>query len=291
MSPRPSTLAAAALLAGVGAFGRSAFAAEPLASALATTPIVHITPVAAGPGETIGVPAAGAATFAIPTAPTALEDRPVGPAALGDRPVATWALATGATPPELLVAPAPPPVAPAPAAEAPAPSAEAPTPSAEADPSELAEAAAPDPEATPDAEDTVPAEASVPASPPVAPSADIAYDGSAADFLAATNACRAEAGLAPLVANAELTAYAAGHVATMSAEDHLYHSDISVLLQPWWMVGENVGIGPTVSAIQEALVASPTHYANLADAAYTHVGIAVLVDAAGRTWTAHVFGV
>ena len=55
-------------------------------------------------------------------------------------------------------------------------------------------------------------------------------------------------------------------------------------------MGENVGIGPNVGAIHQAFLASPEHYRNLADPVFTHVGIGVFVDGAGRTWTAHEFG-
>ena len=92
------------------------------------------------------------------------------------------------------------------------------------------------------------------------------------------------------MANAELSAYAAQHAATMAGANHLHHSDISVLLGSWSTVGENVGVGPSVGAIHAALLASPGHYRNLSDAGFTHVGIGVYVDGGGRTWTAHVFG-
>jgi uncharacterized protein YkwD len=119
--------------------------------------------------------------------------------------------------------------------------------------------------------------------------ADISLSGAAAEFLAATNASRAAVGAAPLQANAALSAYAVAHAQTMASGGSLYHSDISVLLGGWSTVGENVGVGPSVSAIHAALLASPGHYRNLADPGFSSVGIGVHVDGGGRTWTAHVF--
>ena len=80
-----------------------------------------------------------------------------------------------------------------------------------------------------------------------------------------------------------------GGIETMAAADTLHHSDITVLLTPWTTVGENVGVGPSVPTIHAALLASPGHYRNLADPTFTSMGIGVHVDAAGRTWTAHIF--
>lgn len=136
-------------------------------------------------------------------------------------------------------------------------------------------------------------------SPPVAPApvveaapaVDGTFDASAAaSFLALTNQARAEVGVAPLQLDASLSAYARNHAMAMAAAGHIYHSQISSLLGPWSLVGENVGVGPTVNAIQNALLASPSHYQNLSDGAFSSMGIAVFIDSAGRMYTVHVFG-
>jgi uncharacterized protein YkwD len=108
-------------------------------------------------------------------------------------------------------------------------------------------------------------------------------------FLALTNQARAAVGVGPLTMDASLQAYARYHAQEMAASGGIYHSDISQLLGPWSTVGENVGVGPSVDAIQNALLASPGHYRNLSDGGFGYVGVGVFVDASGRVWTAHVF--
>ncbi|MPY94058.1 MAG: hypothetical protein GEV08_13645 [Acidimicrobiia bacterium] len=132
---------------------------------------------------------------------------------------------------------------------------------------------------------------------PVEPPAPVAMANVAASqspaedhFLALTNATRASVGLGPLRSDAGLHAYAVAQAQAMAAAGNIYHSDISSLLGSWWTVGENVGVGPAVAPIHDALVASPGHYANIAHGGYTSMGVGVVVDAAGRVWTAHVFG-
>src|SRR5206468_10432400 len=48
----------------------------------------------------------------------------------------------------------------------------------------------------------------------------------------------------------------------------------------WTQLGENVGMGGAVQAIQTAFINSPHHYENLANGAYNQVGIGV-VDSNG----------
>jgi uncharacterized protein YkwD len=159
--------------------------------------------------------------------------------------------------------------------------------------------AEPAPEAQPEAEaqpEPQPGSESAPPAAPepvaeAAPAVDGTFDASAAaSFLALTNQARAEVGVAPLQLDGSLSAYARNHAMAMAAAGHLYHSEIKSLLGPWSLVGENVGVGPTVNAIQNALLASPSHYQNLSDAAFSSMGIAVFIDSAGRMYTVHVFG-
>jgi uncharacterized protein YkwD len=93
-----------------------------------------------------------------------------------------------------------------------------------------------------------------------------------------------------MIWDGSLTTYARNHAQYQASVNHLHHSNIAALLGPFSVVGENVGIGPNVGTIHQAFLASPEHYRNLADPVFTHAGIGVFVDGAGRTWTAHVFG-
>ena len=110
------------------------------------------------------------------------------------------------------------------------------------------------------------------------------------EFASKINGSRSSAGVAGLSANGELNNYARWWARQMAESGNFSHSDFQSLLDPWWLVGENVGYGPTVGAIFDKLVASTLHYTNMVDARFTSVGVGAYVDATGRIWTAHLFG-
>jgi uncharacterized protein YkwD len=110
------------------------------------------------------------------------------------------------------------------------------------------------------------------------------------EFLSKINGLRASVGVAGLASNAELNNYARWWAKQMADSGNFSHSDIASLIDPWSTVGENIGYGPTVTSIFNALVASTGHYNNMVDTRFTSIGIGAYVDATGRIWTAHVFG-
>ena len=110
------------------------------------------------------------------------------------------------------------------------------------------------------------------------------------EFLSKINGLRSSVGVAGLASNAELNNYARWWAKQMADSGNFAHSDIASLLNPWSVVGENIGYGPTVTSVFNALVASTLHYNNMVDTRFTSVGIGAYVDATGRIWTAHVFG-
>jgi hypothetical protein len=58
--------------------------------------------------------------------------------------------------------------------------------------------------------------------------------------------------------------------------------------QDWQKVGENVGRGPSVDPIMDAFIASPKHFENLMDPAFTKIGVGVVWS--GTTlYTTHRF--
>ena len=119
----------------------------------------------------------------------------------------------------------------------------------------------------------------------------VAVDPSAADdFVARINGLRTSRGLAPLAVHGDLVAAATDWAAHLADIDRLEHDgdlagDVGVR---WSKLGENVGFGTAVGPVWDAFVASPGHFANLVDAQYTHVGVAVVVDG-GRIYTVHRF--
>jgi uncharacterized protein YkwD len=125
---------------------------------------------------------------------------------------------------------------------------------------------------------------------PAAGGGAVATSDQEAQFLGLLDAERAKVGLPGLTVDAGLLAAARAQAANIAAAGGLFHQDLQPLLDPWQTVGENVGFGPTVGAINTALVNSPGHYANMVNPNFTHVGIGVVVTADGRVWVSQVFG-
>lgn len=124
------------------------------------------------------------------------------------------------------------------------------------------------------------------------PPAPSGYFDSAAetDFASRINSVRASAGVAGLAGNADLNNYARWWARHMAESGNFAHSNIGSLLGQWSIVGENIGYGPSVQSVFQALVNSPSHYNNMVEPRFTAVGVGVFVDASGKLWTAHVFG-
>jgi uncharacterized protein YkwD len=127
-----------------------------------------------------------------------------------------------------------------------------------------------------------------PAGPAIAGPEDPAADE--ARFVALVNQARAAAGVAPLTVDAELTGLARDWAAQMAAAGAISHAKpISAgVTQDWQKLGENVGKGPSVDPIMDAFIASPGHYANLMDPAFTKIGVGV-VWSGGVLYTTHRF--
>lgn len=112
-------------------------------------------------------------------------------------------------------------------------------------------------------------------------------------LLALTNASRAEQGLPPLVANADLRTVARRWATVMAAESRMYHNANAAGQYPsgWTGLGENVGYarwpGRTeaalVDTVQRAFLDSPPHYANIVGP-YNQVGIGITTSADGTLW-------
>ena len=113
----------------------------------------------------------------------------------------------------------------------------------------------------------------------------------AAEFQGRTNSLRASLGLGALSRNAQLDAYAASWARELAAAGKLSHSTSpeAAIANGWNSAGENVGFGASVAAVQDALVSSAGHYANLARPSYSAIGVAVAVGADGRLWVCEVF--
>jgi cell division septation protein DedD len=127
-----------------------------------------------------------------------------------------------------------------------------------------------------------------PASPAAAGPEDPTTDE--ARFVALINEARARNGVGPLTVDGELTVLARDWAAQMAAAGGISHAKpISAgVTQDWQKLGENVGRGPSVDPIMDAFIASPGHYANLMDPAFTRIGVGV-VWSDGVLYTTHRF--
>jgi uncharacterized protein YkwD len=114
------------------------------------------------------------------------------------------------------------------------------------------------------------------------PSAALA-DGNEGAFLAHLNSLRAAHGLAGLTLASDLNSIAATHSAQMAKSGTIYHNTaLPNAVANWQTLGENVGMGPTVTALDNAFDASPEHYANEINSSYTQVGIGSVTDSRGE---------
>jgi uncharacterized protein YkwD len=103
------------------------------------------------------------------------------------------------------------------------------------------------------------------------------------------NAARANHGRHRLATRSDLVAVARGQAQRMASRNTLYHNpSLAQQVRNFRWVGENVGYGPSVSAVHLAFMASPGHKANILDRDYTEVGVGA-VWANGRVWIAQVF--
>jgi uncharacterized protein YkwD len=110
-----------------------------------------------------------------------------------------------------------------------------------------------------------------------------------AELLGLMNAERAGAGLAPLATHPDLADDAAAWSRHMMAEGSLSHNpNLAAVTSSWDKLGENVGVGATISSLHRAFMGSSSHRGNvLGD--YSHVGIAVVEESPTRMWVTVVF--
>jgi uncharacterized protein YkwD len=96
---------------------------------------------------------------------------------------------------------------------------------------------------------------------------------------AEVNEVRAAVGLPGLARSAQLDDKARAQADRMAAGGRIFHSEslAAGVGSGWQLIGENVASGPSVAAAQAALEASPAHYENMINPAFTEVGLGVTV--------------
>ena len=105
------------------------------------------------------------------------------------------------------------------------------------------------------------------------------------------NAARASAGRSPFRLDPEISKVSKVHTREMVKASSLFHTSSSVLskrVTNWVLLGENVGMGGTVSSLHSAFMDSPVHKANILLSSFRHVGVGVMKDG-GRMWVTVTF--
>lgn len=75
----------------------------------------------------------------------------------------------------------------------------------------------------------------------------------------------------------------------LASENRLYHSRLADGISvKWCSIGENVGYGPSVQAIEDAYMDSPGHKANIVSTKWNGVGVGYAVNGK-RIFTVQVF--
>jgi Cysteine-rich secretory protein family len=115
--------------------------------------------------------------------------------------------------------------------------------------------------------------------------------GTEAQFVSRINSLRASKGVRQLQVHGELTGVARRWTDRMVANGQISHNPNlgSQVSGGWTKLGENVGVGHDVDGLMQAFINSPSHYGNLVDPAWTHVGVGVTFASDGRMYTTHNF--
>ncbi len=115
-----------------------------------------------------------------------------------------------------------------------------------------------------------------------------AQASTASSLFALTNSSRAASGLAPYSYSSELSAVALSRAKSMVAHNTLTHAGLASAVGNWSYLGENVGYGPSASALEVAFMNSPDHRANILDHDFTQVGVGA-VTVGATVWVSVIF--
>jgi hypothetical protein len=120
--------------------------------------------------------------------------------------------------------------------------------------------------------------------------ADAAVDANAEhEFACLVNAERAKSGRAALRVATDLRNVARNHSVVMADENVLHHNPtLTTDVKNWSFVAENVGRGPSVTALHSALMNSDGHRRNILDDRATELGVGVEVRGS-TVWVTQVF--
>ena len=110
-------------------------------------------------------------------------------------------------------------------------------------------------------------------------------------FVRKMNRARIEEGHAPLKLDLEVSKVSKVHTRAMAKDASLYHTSSATLsrrVTNWILLGENVGVGGTVSSLHRAFMESPHHRANIMLPQFQYVGVGAVM-AGDRLWVTVTF--
>lgn len=116
------------------------------------------------------------------------------------------------------------------------------------------------------------------------------YKTSERDFAKEMNAARTVAGVGKLSLDPELSKAARKHTREMIDLNSLHHTSSEALrnrVTNWSILGENVGVGSTVTTLHAAFMDSPAHRDNILHRSFKHLGIGV--GTKDRMWVTVIF--
>jgi uncharacterized protein YkwD len=112
------------------------------------------------------------------------------------------------------------------------------------------------------------------------------FSGADRQFAQVTNAARSSRNIGTMKLDPELSRVAKLHTKEMIKKNTLYHADAAALtrrVRNWSTLGENVGVGSTVSSLQDAFMNSTAHRDNILHKSFRYVGIGAITKD-GRMW-------
>lgn len=110
-------------------------------------------------------------------------------------------------------------------------------------------------------------------------------------FAGKINVARRATGKSSLRLDTQLSKAAKVHTREMVNKNLLYHTPADTLkrrVTNWYELGENVGVGSTVTSLHSAFMNSSAHRANIMYTGFRYVGIGA-VKAHGRLWVTVIF--
>jgi hypothetical protein len=119
------------------------------------------------------------------------------------------------------------------------------------------------------------------------PSASASPDS---EFVSRTNGARSSYGVGAYAVRSELAAVARRQAGRMAAAHTIYHNgNLGNEVSNWRSIGENVGMGGSVSAIHNAFMNSSEHRSNILSTSFTEVGIGTARGSDGQLYVSEVF--